>query len=226
LKNASSVWRRLSRTGKRRGSFGKILTLFEEGMQLSATCRKQLEDAEGKVEILLKQNGKLQRNHSSPGRESVAQVTRFALGFGNDNACASSLLSQPRPPRNRGNVRGMYGTTQCSPVSERPWDCSNSGSRSLQHFELVYLAVPTKRYAPPCPQSRRGAGARSGNRWTGRSRAFASRVPRPLHRRNPPVGGRQIMAEAMSLGASDICEPRKDQVVHSLLNKRAHHAAA
>ena len=29
----------------------KSLTLFEEGMQLSATCRKQLEDAEGKVEI-------------------------------------------------------------------------------------------------------------------------------------------------------------------------------
>jgi len=37
----------------------KSLTLFEEGMQLSATCRKELEDAEGKVEILLKQNGKL-----------------------------------------------------------------------------------------------------------------------------------------------------------------------
>jgi exodeoxyribonuclease VII small subunit len=40
----------------------KSLTLFEEGMQLSATCRKELEDAEGKVEILLKQNGKLQAN--------------------------------------------------------------------------------------------------------------------------------------------------------------------
>jgi exodeoxyribonuclease VII small subunit len=38
----------------------KSLTLFEEGMQLSATCRKELEEAEGKVEILLKQNGKLQ----------------------------------------------------------------------------------------------------------------------------------------------------------------------
>jgi exodeoxyribonuclease VII small subunit len=37
----------------------KSLTLFEEGMQLSATCRKELEEAEGKVEILLKQNGKL-----------------------------------------------------------------------------------------------------------------------------------------------------------------------
>lgn len=36
------------------------LTLFEEGMQLSASCRKELEEAEGKVEILLKQNGKLQ----------------------------------------------------------------------------------------------------------------------------------------------------------------------
>ena len=39
----------------------KSLTLFEEGMQLSTTCRKELEEAEGKVEILLKQNGKAQR---------------------------------------------------------------------------------------------------------------------------------------------------------------------
>ena len=38
----------------------KSLTLFEEGMQLSANCRKQLDEAEGKIEILLKQNGKLQ----------------------------------------------------------------------------------------------------------------------------------------------------------------------
>ena len=38
----------------------RSLTLFEEGMQLSASCRKELEEAEGKVEILLKQNGKLQ----------------------------------------------------------------------------------------------------------------------------------------------------------------------
>ena len=38
----------------------QALKLFEEGVQLSATCRKELEEAEGKVEILLKQNGKLQ----------------------------------------------------------------------------------------------------------------------------------------------------------------------
>ncbi len=36
------------------------LSLFEEGIQLSNSCRKELEDAEGKVEILLKHNGKLQ----------------------------------------------------------------------------------------------------------------------------------------------------------------------
>lgn len=36
------------------------LALFEEGIQLSNACRKELEEAEGKVEILLKQNGKLQ----------------------------------------------------------------------------------------------------------------------------------------------------------------------
>ena len=44
----------------------KSLTLFEEGMQLSATCRKELEQAEGKVEILLKQNGKLQAESFEP----------------------------------------------------------------------------------------------------------------------------------------------------------------
>ncbi|MGH9557529.1 MAG: exodeoxyribonuclease VII small subunit [Terriglobales bacterium] len=38
----------------------KSLSLFEEGVKLSGACRKELEDAEGKVEILLKQNGKMQ----------------------------------------------------------------------------------------------------------------------------------------------------------------------
>ncbi len=38
----------------------QAMKLFEEGVQLSTSCRKELEEAEGKVEILLKQNGKLQ----------------------------------------------------------------------------------------------------------------------------------------------------------------------
>jgi exodeoxyribonuclease VII small subunit len=49
----------------------KSLTLFEEGMQLSATCRQQLEEAEGKVEILLKQNGKLQAVPFEPPAEKA-----------------------------------------------------------------------------------------------------------------------------------------------------------
>ena len=49
----------------------KSLTLFEEGMQLSASCRKQLEEAEGKVEILLKQNGKLQTEPFEPPAEKA-----------------------------------------------------------------------------------------------------------------------------------------------------------
>ena len=41
-------------------SLDKALELFDEGMKLSGSCRKELEEAEGKVEILLTRNGKLQ----------------------------------------------------------------------------------------------------------------------------------------------------------------------
>lgn len=41
--------------------------LFEEGMQLSAQCKKQLEEAEGKVEILIKQrDGSMKREAFAP----------------------------------------------------------------------------------------------------------------------------------------------------------------
>jgi len=49
----------------------KSLTLFEEGMQLSSACRKELEQAEGKVEILLKKNGKLQAESFEPMTEAA-----------------------------------------------------------------------------------------------------------------------------------------------------------
>ncbi len=49
----------------------KALTLFEEGIQLSNSCRKELEEAEGKVEILLKQNGKLQPEPYDPPAEKA-----------------------------------------------------------------------------------------------------------------------------------------------------------
>ena len=47
----------------------KSLALFEEGMQLSNACRAELEQAEGKVEILLKQNGKFKAEPFEPTSE-------------------------------------------------------------------------------------------------------------------------------------------------------------
>ena len=44
----------------------RALELFDEGMKLSGSCRKELEEAEGKVEILLKRNGKLQPEAFDP----------------------------------------------------------------------------------------------------------------------------------------------------------------
>lgn len=38
----------------------RALELFERGVKLSAACRKQLEDAETKVEILMKRAGEVQ----------------------------------------------------------------------------------------------------------------------------------------------------------------------
>jgi len=38
----------------------KALELFERGVQLSEACRKQLEEAETRVEVLLKREGKIQ----------------------------------------------------------------------------------------------------------------------------------------------------------------------
>jgi len=54
----------------------QALKLFEEGMQLSGACRKELEEAEGKVEILLKQDGKLQAQPFESSTERAAESKR------------------------------------------------------------------------------------------------------------------------------------------------------
>jgi exodeoxyribonuclease VII small subunit len=50
----------------------KSLEFFERGMKLSADCRKQLEDAEMKVEILLKKGTKTVAMPFDPGPENAA----------------------------------------------------------------------------------------------------------------------------------------------------------
>jgi exodeoxyribonuclease VII small subunit len=54
----------------------QALKLFEEGLKLSASCRKELEEAEGKVEILLRQNGKLQPEPYEAVAERAQQSTK------------------------------------------------------------------------------------------------------------------------------------------------------
>lgn len=54
----------------------KALQLFEEGIQLSNSCRQELEAAEGKVEILLKQNGKLQPEPLEPERSATRSAKK------------------------------------------------------------------------------------------------------------------------------------------------------
>ncbi len=45
----------------------RSIELFEKGMCLSERCRKQLEEAETKVEILLKKGDKVQAEPFQPG---------------------------------------------------------------------------------------------------------------------------------------------------------------
>ena len=46
----------------------RSLELFEKGMALSETCRKQLETAETRVEMLIRKDGKLQPEPFRPDK--------------------------------------------------------------------------------------------------------------------------------------------------------------
>jgi exodeoxyribonuclease VII small subunit len=46
----------------------RALELFERGVQLSETCRKQLEEAETRVETLIKRNGKIEAEAFRPDK--------------------------------------------------------------------------------------------------------------------------------------------------------------
>ena len=54
----------------------RAVALFEEGVSLSNSCRKELEQAEGKVEILLRQNGKLQPAPFEPANDRAEGSTK------------------------------------------------------------------------------------------------------------------------------------------------------
>ena len=46
----------------------RSLELFEKGMALSETCRKQLEEAETRIELLIRKDGKVQAEPFRPDK--------------------------------------------------------------------------------------------------------------------------------------------------------------
>ena len=96
-----------------------------------------------------------------------------------------------------------------------------------QHFDSVYLAGKYEDVGPAVARHRAGAlvldletsGAGEVERL---HHEFPSLCIVGTHR----LADDKLWAEAMSLGASDICEPRNDQVLHSLLHRFLRHAAA
>jgi DNA-binding NtrC family response regulator len=96
-----------------------------------------------------------------------------------------------------------------------------------QHFESVYLARSCAEIRPAV--ARQHAEALVMDLET----SGPDEVER-LHHEFPGLcivgthrlADDKLWAEAMSLGAADICEPRNDEVVRSVLQHLPHHAAA
>jgi len=96
-----------------------------------------------------------------------------------------------------------------------------------QHFDSVYLARTSEEVGPTVARHRATALVldleTSGPDEVKRlHHEFPSLCIVGTHR----LADDKLWAEAMSLGASDICEPRKDDVVRALLQRRTRHAAA
>jgi DNA-binding NtrC family response regulator len=96
-----------------------------------------------------------------------------------------------------------------------------------QHFESVYLARTCEEVRPAVTRHRAGALVLD------LETAGPDEVER-LHHEFPGLcivgthrlADDKLWAEAISLGAADICEPRNDDVVRSVLQHLTHHAAA
>jgi hypothetical protein len=96
-----------------------------------------------------------------------------------------------------------------------------------QHFESVFLASSCEDIRPTVAEHQAGALVLD------LETAGPGEVER-LHREFPGLcivgthrlADDKLWAEAMSLGACDICEPRNDDVVRSVLHGLTHHAVA
>jgi DNA-binding NtrC family response regulator len=96
-----------------------------------------------------------------------------------------------------------------------------------QHFASVYLAGTYQEVLPAVAQHRAGAVVLDlETSGSGEVERLHHKFPALCIVGTHRLADDRLWAEAMSLGASDICEPRNDDVVRSLLHGLTRHAAA
>jgi DNA-binding NtrC family response regulator len=96
-----------------------------------------------------------------------------------------------------------------------------------QHFESVYLARNYEEVRPAVARHRPEALVLDlETSGPGEVQRLHREFPRLCIVGTHRLADDKLWAEAMSLGAADICEPRNDDVVRSVLQHLAHHAAA
>ena len=96
-----------------------------------------------------------------------------------------------------------------------------------QHFESVYLASTYQEVVAKVAQHRADALVLDlETSGPGEVEHLHEEFPGLCIVGTHRLADDKLWAEAMSLGASDICEPRNADVVRSLLHRRAQHAAA
>jgi len=108
-----------------------------------------------------------------------------------------------------------------------PSTAKNLAASLSKHFQAVYLAGTYQEVSPAVMRHHAGAVVldleTSGSGEVERlHRQFPALCIVGTHR----LADDKLWAEAMSLGASDICEPRNDDVVRSVLHGILHHTAA
>jgi hypothetical protein len=96
-----------------------------------------------------------------------------------------------------------------------------------QHFESVHLARSYQDVSPIVAKHRAGALVLDlETSGPGEVERLHHEFPRLCIVGTHRLADDKLWAEAMSLGASDICEPRNDDVVRSVLHGLTHQAVA
>lgn len=128
---------------------------------------------------------------------------------------------------NRGDVRGFMEPLSVVLYQNDPRTAQVLAVSLSHHFDSVHLARTCQEVLPAVAEYHAGAVVLD------LETSGPSEVER-LHHKFPGLcivgthrlADDKLWTEAMSLGASDICEPRNDEVVRSVLHHLTHRAAA